>query len=254
MNKTDAAADGPAGARPQRRRRLSHAARSEGFVAKAAELFAEVGFSGGTRELARRLGVSQPLLYRYFPSKDDLIDAVYRRVYIDHWREEWDALLEDRSRPVRERLQLFYEAYTEAIFTRQWMRISLFSGLRGEPINRRYARLVEERILARIVREIRHEAGLPERGEVSRAELDLAWMLHGGIVYYGVRKHIYDLPVFEDRSRMIANALDVFLEGVAQAYGAGLRLRALRPRAARPGTAHAGSKPVRAAGRASAAR
>jgi hypothetical protein len=37
----------------------------------------------GTRDLARRLGVTQPLLYRYFPSKDDLIKEVYRTVYLE---------------------------------------------------------------------------------------------------------------------------------------------------------------------------
>jgi AcrR family transcriptional regulator len=232
MSEAEAARQKPTETDRRRPRRLSHAARSEDIVAKAAEFFSEVGFSGGTRDLARRLGVSQPLLYRYFPSKDELIGAVYRRIYLERWREEWDALLEDRSRPIRERLQLFYEAYTEAIFTRQWIRIYLFSGLRGEPINRWYVRLVEERILTRIVREVRHEAGLPDDGKISRADLDLAWTLHGGIFYWGVRKHIFELPVLEDRSRMIANALDVFLEGIARTYGASLSVRSVRPRGA----------------------
>ena len=68
---------------PSKQRRLSPDERRKEFVAKATEFFAEEGFAGGTRDLARRLGVTQPLLYRYFPSKDDLIKEVYRTVYLE---------------------------------------------------------------------------------------------------------------------------------------------------------------------------
>jgi AcrR family transcriptional regulator len=64
-----------------KQKRLPPDRRRRGFVAKATEFFSEHGFGGGTRDLARRLGVSQPLLHRYFPSKDDLIREVYRTVY-----------------------------------------------------------------------------------------------------------------------------------------------------------------------------
>ena len=45
-----------------KQRRLSPDDRRQEFVAKATEFFAEEGFGGGTRALARRLGVTQPLL------------------------------------------------------------------------------------------------------------------------------------------------------------------------------------------------
>ena len=41
----------------------------------------------------------------------------------------------------------------------------------------------------------RHEAGLPQRDSPEPAELELAWHLHSGIFYYGIRKHIYGLTV-----------------------------------------------------------
>src|SRR5438270_14066072 len=95
-----------------KQRRLSPDERRREFVVKATEFFSEEGFGGGTRGLARRLGVTQPLLYRYFPSKDDLIEQVYRTVYLEPLDTGWEKLLTDRSRPIRERLQEFYEAYT----------------------------------------------------------------------------------------------------------------------------------------------
>src|SRR6201994_471815 len=90
----------PKRARPKQKR-LSPVDRRKDFVAKATEFFADEGFNGGTRDLASRLGVTQPLLYRYFPSKDDLIKEVYRTVYLEPFDAGWDKLLADRSRPFR---------------------------------------------------------------------------------------------------------------------------------------------------------
>src|SRR6201991_3570846 len=108
---------------PPKQRRLSPDERRKEFVAKATAVFAEEGFAGGTRALARRLGVTQPLLYRYFPSKDDLIKEVYRTVYLEPLGDGWEKLLSDRTRPLRDRLKEFYQAYTGVIFSRTWLRI-----------------------------------------------------------------------------------------------------------------------------------
>jgi AcrR family transcriptional regulator len=199
-----------------RKKRLSPDDRRREIVTKATEFFSEEGFGGGTRALARRLGVTQPLLYRYFPSKDDLIKEVYRTVYLDPLETGWEKLLTDRTRPLRDRLQEFYRTYTAAIFTRKWLRIYLYSGLKGLDINRWYVGMVKDKILTRIIRECRHEVGLAAQGKPSAAELELAWVFHGGIFYYGVRKYIYESPVLEDKERIISDALDVFLAGFAR--------------------------------------
>src|SRR6185295_12974430 len=196
-----------------KQKRLSPGDRRREFVAKATEFFSEEGFGGGTRALARRLGVTQPLLYRYFPSKEELIKEVYRKVYLEPLDSGWEKLLADRSRPIRDRLLQFYDAYTDVIFTRKWLRIYLFSGLKGLDINRWYIGMVRDKILARIIRECRHQAGLAVQSRPTAAEVELAWVLHGGIFYYGVRKYIYESPVLEDKDRVISDALDVFLAG-----------------------------------------
>ena len=203
-----------------KQKRLSPDDRRREFVAKATEFFAEEGFDGGTRDLARRLGVTQPLLYRYFPSKDDLIKEVYRAVYLDPLDPGWEKLLADRSRPIRDRLREFYNAYTNVIFTRTWLRIYFYSGLKGLDINRWYIGLVQDKILARIIKELRHEAGLPAHSRPTAAELELAWVFQSGIFYYGVRKYMFESPVLEDKQRVIGDAVDVFLAGFEQVFGA----------------------------------
>jgi AcrR family transcriptional regulator len=202
-----------------KQKRLSPDDRRKEFVAKATEFFSEEGFGGGTRDLARRLGVTQPLLYRYFPSKDDLIKEVYRTVYLEPLDTGWEKLLTDRSRPIRDRLREFYNAYTSVIFTRKWLRIYLYSGLKGLDINRLYVGVVRDKILTRIIRECRHESGLPAHGKPTAAEIEMAWVFHSGIFYYGVRKYIYESPVLEDKEQMISDALDVFLAGFGQVFG-----------------------------------
>src|SRR6202048_5115677 len=94
-----------------KQKRLSPDDRRKEFVVKATEFFSEEGFGGGTRDLARRLGVTQPLLYRYFPSKDDLLKEVYRTVYLEPLDTGWEELLACRTRPIRDRLRGVLDAY-----------------------------------------------------------------------------------------------------------------------------------------------
>lgn len=177
-------------AQAPKRKRMSSEERREEFLQKAIEFFAEEGFSSSTRDLAKRLDVTQPLLYRYFASKDDLIAEVYETVYVRRWNSDWDKMLADRSVPLKERLEAFYAAYTEVVFQRDWMRIFLFAGLKGGAINRRYIDRVTSRILVPILREYRHAKGLETEGTTD-AEIELAWSTHGGIYYHGVRTEIY---------------------------------------------------------------
>lgn len=199
---------------PPRKRMASEERRQE-FLTKAIEFFAQEGFESSTRELARRLGVTQPLLYRYFPSKSDLISEVYDAVYVKRWRDEWGVLLADRSRPLRDRLVEFYIAYTDVVFHNDWMRIFLFSGLKGVDINRRYMELVRVRILEPILSEVRFDAGLDDLTPTEE-EVEFAWIVHGGIFYYGVRTLIYEASVLNNKEFVIENAIDSLLGQIAQ--------------------------------------
>src|SRR5271156_1524808 len=88
--------------------RLSPAARVEAIVSEAIIFFAEHGFEAQTRELAARIGVSQALIYRYFRTKENLIEEVYQRIYMSRWNALWEKLLSDRRIPLEQRLREFY--------------------------------------------------------------------------------------------------------------------------------------------------
>ncbi|MEN8195223.1 MAG: TetR/AcrR family transcriptional regulator [Pseudomonadota bacterium] len=198
------------------RKRLPRSEREQMIVQEAIRFFAEVGFEGQTRELARRLGITQPLIFRYFPTKDDLIERVYQEVYISRWNPWWEELLEDRSMPLTERLSTFYKSYTTAIFTYEWVRIFVYSGLKGVNINRRYLALIRDRVLKRILTEVRAEQNLPTPEEVpfSEREIELAWGLHGGVFYIAIRKWIYEFETPENMDSVLEATVESFVKGV----------------------------------------
>lgn len=197
--------DGPP---PRARRRLDPEVRREQILDAAVAYFAEVGFGGPTRDLARRAGVTQALLYKYFASKADLTEAVFERVYLGRLDPQWLVAMRDRTVPLRARLVAFYRQYTKAIFTYEWMRIFMWAGLAGEALNRRYLGHVGERLLTPLATEIAAEG--PGRAPT----MEDMWNLHGGIVYIGIRRFIYHLPTPDDPGPAIEAAVDRFLAGL----------------------------------------
>jgi AcrR family transcriptional regulator len=198
-----------------KRQRLSPDERRRLILGEAIQYFSEVGFDGGTRELAHRMGVKQPLIYRYFPSKDDLIKEVYETVYIGRWRRDWNTLICDRSIPIRARLIQFYNAYAKVMFAPEWIRIYFFSGLKGLDINKRYVSFMEKHVLMRICEEIRHAYKMPpvDVVPVKPQELAAFWVFHGGIFYYGVRREVYGVPVHVNVEEFTELSVDCLLAG-----------------------------------------
>lgn len=186
------------------RRRLEASERRERIIRAAVAWFAEVGFQGTTRELARRAGVTQALIYKYFASKAELIEAVFERVYLERLDPRWVEEIRDRATPIHLRLCRFYRQYTAAIFTHEWMRIFMWAGLAGDALNRRYLEHVADRLLAPMAAEIAAATG-------RSPTMEDMWNLHGGIVYIGIRRFIYHLPTPEDPGPAIEAAVARFL-------------------------------------------
>ena len=204
-------------------KRLSPEERKRRLLEKAIEYFSEEGFDGGTRELARQLGITQPLIYRYFSTKSDLINEVYNAVYLAHWQESWIRNLQTRDRPVRDRLIDFYHSYTCTIFNRRWMRIFFFAGLKGLDINTRYVQRVSDHLLRPICMERRAELGLDTSAPLRQAEFDLVWMMNGIVFYQGIREHIYRLPYEVNHEFSIQVAVDMYLDKSREVIEASLR-------------------------------
>ncbi|NQW09969.1 MAG: TetR/AcrR family transcriptional regulator [Alphaproteobacteria bacterium] len=239
MARVDAAVPAvPADASPKRAARLKGPARTQAIVEAAAALFAEAGFSASTRELAKRLGVTQALLYRFFPSKQALIDAVFEHVFQARLARRWDGLLDDRTQPLPARLKAFYLAYVN------WtdptgMRLFVRAGLDGMALTGVRGATLTDQIFAPIIAELRRQAALPTLDEapLMRGERELCMALHGAVVFLAIRRHVYGLPTPDDVSAVVGLLVDTFVAGAPVSLSAlhkdgpaSLRLTQLRPR------------------------
>jgi AcrR family transcriptional regulator len=207
---------------PKRRRRLDPEDREREIVDGAVAFFAEIGFDGGLRELAKRLGITHQNLFRYFPTKEALIERVYKEVYLSRWQPEWEYILHDPTKPLEQRLIAFYESYLPAIFRYDWVRIFVFAGLKGVGITQRYLELIQKRVVEPLAVELRSVAGLakdPDRALLAM-ELEIAWGLHGELFYLAVRRWVYGMKTPDDLGPVIRAAVARFLEGAPAAMRA----------------------------------
>jgi AcrR family transcriptional regulator len=201
-------------ATPRPRRRLPPEEREQHIAEHAVRYFAEVGFDADTRALAREMGVTQSLIFRYFPTKEALVDRVYREVYVGRWKPAWEALIADRSRPLPERLKELYVDYSHTALTRDWVRIFMFSGLKGHDINARYLTTLRRRVLEPVAAEVRAYLGLPGPDQVPllEEEVELVWSINARVFYYGQRSWIFDVPARVDVDRLVELTIDSFVE------------------------------------------
>jgi AcrR family transcriptional regulator len=201
------------------RRRLSGDARREAILTAAGQLFAEEGFGGSTREIAKRLGVTQGLLYRYFPSKDALIDAVFEA--FRGLRLPTDiGLLNGRSRPLVERLQDFYVSYISGSGDYPGVRLFMFAALAGIDLPLRYGPDLDRHVLGPVIDALRAERNLPAAPRpLPPRERDLAIGLHGAIVFVGIRRHIYRAGIDDDRHKgLVRGIVTAWLPGALDFY------------------------------------
>ncbi len=177
------------------------------------------------------------MLYRYFKSKQDLIDKVYLHVFMGRWQPQWVMQLRDRAVPLQERLVRFYRDYARATYQPEWIRIYMFAGLESSGLNRRYLQLIKKDLLAPCCQELRDYCGVPDDTPVSEQEIEFYWTLHDGLFYTAIRETIYQSPMevsFDDKVRY---AVENFLAGARTVY----------PRLVRDARqAHAEAKPGKA--------
>jgi AcrR family transcriptional regulator len=198
-----------------RRRNMRASEREQVILEEAVRFFAEHGFEGQTRELAKRMGITHSAIYRHFPSKEALIERVYEHVYLSRWNPSWGPLVRDRSLPLEARLTQFYLEYVERVFDYDWVRIFVFSGLRSFNITKRYLTIVREEIIDPACLELRHELGLPSSQHLPllERETEMFWGLHGRIFYLAIRRFVYETPTPGHLDDIVRDAVRSFFAG-----------------------------------------
>ncbi len=207
-------------ARPKRSRkespalRLPPAQRKAQIIARATEFFSEYGLTGQTRALAAACGVTQRLLYRYFPSKAALVAEVYGEAIVAPFKAVWLVQFKDRSQPLEQRLHAFYRNYYYGVLTRKWLRLFLYASLAEANMAPDYTQAIIMEMLETVVAEVAREQGVsvPRRRETVH---EIGWVLHGAVVHFAIRRHLYDLSQDVDEDQVLALHVRSFIAGFA---------------------------------------
>jgi AcrR family transcriptional regulator len=107
----------------QTRKPRADSARNRQLLMDAAKAgFSEVGLNVSLEEIARRAGVGIGTLYRHFPSREAVVEAVYRRE-VEHLAEAVPQLLE--TLPAGEALHQWMHLFVDYIATKRLIAPSL---------------------------------------------------------------------------------------------------------------------------------
>jgi AcrR family transcriptional regulator len=204
--------------------RLPRHERREQILAKAYLHFSEHGLNAQTRALAESCGVSQRLLYSFFPSKAALIDEVYRTEIAGSFKAIWFVELQDRTVPIEARLQRFYTDYFQTVTTRRWLRLFLHASLADVAMAPAYIATIVTHMLGIVVAEAAHERGLRAPSDAARVQ-EIGWVLHGAISHLAIRRHVYGNANPMPADEVIALQVRVFLAGLDAVLPAAPRRR-----------------------------
>lgn len=177
----------PRKARPPR---LPKEERRAQILAQASKFFAEYGLTAQTRALADACGISQRLLYSFFPSKAALLEEVYRSEIAGPFKAIWFADLKDRSHTVEQRLIRFYNEYYDSVTTRRWLRLFLYASLAEMAMAPAYISAIVTHMLEIVVAEAALEQGLKVPADPAQVQ-EVGWILHGAVSHLAIRRHVY---------------------------------------------------------------
>jgi AcrR family transcriptional regulator len=108
---------------PQPRKPRADSARNRQLLIDAAKAaFADIGLTVSLEEIARRAGVGIGTLYRHFPSREAVLEAVYRRE-VEQLAEAVPQLL--KSSPPAEALHKWMHLFVDYIATKRMIAPSL---------------------------------------------------------------------------------------------------------------------------------
>jgi AcrR family transcriptional regulator len=203
----------------EKRRRLSASERELQILTGAIKFFSARGLDGQTRDLAKEIGITHPLLYHYFPTKKALIERVYQEVYLGRWKPQWEQWLDDETIELEEKLIRFYQDYAHAILTPEWVRIFIFSGLSDGDIPNKYLLLLKKKLFPRILRETRAYLGITKANQETERETQLILGLHGGIFYLGIQQWVYNEEPPKDMEQIIKDRIRAYIASARELFG-----------------------------------
>jgi TetR/AcrR family transcriptional regulator len=181
----------------------------------ASELFARHGFAGTTtREVAAAVGTSETVLFRHFPTKQDLYEAILEHqlpvAALGRWIDELRVIAERRED--EELFGAIVKATLES-FARDihYHRLMLFAALEGHEL----AQIARERYSAPIVGFLRDYVALRQsEGAFKRVRPEVVvHALLASAAYYGQSKAL-DVSAIDVTEREVVDQAAMLLAGI----------------------------------------
>jgi AcrR family transcriptional regulator len=197
--------------------RLSAPDRRKELLTAALDLFAKQGFRGTTtKEIARRAGISEALLFRHFPSKEVLYWSVLQeQCEVRRGRASLDALLQSESSDAD-----LFAAIAEDLLTRNFAdsrlyRLLLFSALEDHQLSHRFFTTYISQYYEAVATHIRgriKEGRFRKTDPLLAARLFIGMALHYFLVeqlFKGTRQQDIDIK------KISRTATEIWLEGMS---------------------------------------
>ncbi|MGB9698096.1 MAG: TetR family transcriptional regulator [Thermodesulfobacteriota bacterium] len=197
------------------KKRISSLERQEQIIQGAMRIFADKGFRGTTtREIAQRLGISEALMFKYFPSKE----ALYRAIIKKRTDRAEEMLFPQEIIQAKDDRQVFQAIATNLIERNvqdpNFMRLLHFSALEGHELARLFftnhaqkkikllARYIEQRIKEGVFRHVSPELA--------------AQAFLGMIIHYVQARELFGLKRWRRFSpaEVIETFVQIFLKGL----------------------------------------
>jgi len=194
---------------------MSAKGRREQILIGAMELFAQKGFRGTTtRGIAQHLGISEALMFKYFPTKE----ALYRAIIQKRTDGSEEMLFPKEAIQAKNDRQVFHSIASYLIQKNTadptFMRLILYSALERHDLSRMFFEnnaMEKTRLLSRY---IRHR--IKEKAFKKVPPLLTARAFIGMVIHYVQAQEIYGMKkVFRSSQRKVVDTMvDAFLNGL----------------------------------------
>jgi AcrR family transcriptional regulator len=199
------------------KKRMSAEGRREQILTGAWSLFAQKGFRGTTtREIAKRLGISEALMFKYFPTKA----ALYRAIIEKRMNGSEEMLFPKEAIESQDDRQVFKSilAYLLRKNTADptFMRLLLYSALENHDLSRMFFNnqaMDHSRLLARYIERRIKENGFREVDPLLTARAFIGMAIH-----YVMAQEIYGFKKFFHfpQDKVVDTLVDLFLNGLKE--------------------------------------
>jgi len=197
------------------KKRMSAKGRREQILEGAWSLFAQKGFRGTTtREIAKRLGISEALMFKYFPTKAALYRAIIQKRM--HGTEEMlfpkEAIDSKDDRQVFKSILSYLLRKNTADPT--FMRLLLYSALEGHDLSKMFFEnhaMDHTKLLARYIQRRIREDGFRKVDPLLTARAFIGMAIH-----YVMSQEIYGMKKLFHFShhKVVDTLVDLFLNGL----------------------------------------